>query len=109
MVIIFLLQLCLVVLCGVLNVVLFEASYTGSNFGKLVLHQEKVSGPIQAILTSLSYFILLNTLIPISLLVSIEVVKYCQGFFIGADLLMSRVDNEGNIVNPKAFRSIINE
>jgi phospholipid-translocating ATPase len=35
------------------------------------------------------YFILLNTMIPISLIVSIEVIKSIQGYFIDHDELMS--------------------
>lgn len=33
-------------------------------------------------------FVLINTMIPISLIVSIELVKMCQSFFINKDKLM---------------------
>lgn len=36
----------------------------------------------------LSYFVLLNTMIPISLIVSIEIVKFCQKIFIEEDKLL---------------------
>jgi len=36
----------------------------------------------------LSYFVLLNTMIPISLIVSIEIVKMSQSYFIDKDRLM---------------------
>ena len=51
-----------------------------------------------------SYFILLNTMIPITLLVSIEIVKFVQGVFIGFDVFLKHND-----INAKAFRSSINE
>lgn len=35
-----------------------------------------------------SYLLLLNTMIPISLVVSIEIVKYAQGFFMNNDIEM---------------------
>ena len=35
-----------------------------------------------------SYFILMSTFIPISLVISIEFVKVFQGYFIGSDKLM---------------------
>jgi magnesium-transporting ATPase (P-type) len=34
------------------------------------------------------YFVLINTMIPISLIVSMELVKMCQSFFINKDKLM---------------------
>lgn len=34
------------------------------------------------------YFVLINTMIPISLIVSIEIVKMCQSYFIMKDSLM---------------------
>jgi magnesium-transporting ATPase (P-type) len=36
----------------------------------------------------LTYFVLLNTMIPISLIVSIEIVKMSQSYFIDKDKLM---------------------
>jgi P-type E1-E2 ATPase len=44
--------------------------------------------PIGSILIFLSYLVLLNTMIPISLIVSIEIVKVSQSYFINKDTLM---------------------
>lgn len=41
-------------------------------------------------MTFAGYFILLNTMIPISLIVSIEVIKSIQGYFINHDELLSK-------------------
>lgn len=95
MICIFVLQIILVLLCGILNIFTFYSTTHGINFSTLVLGSSTVSYFQQGALTSLSYFILLNTLIPISLLVSIEVIKYGQGLLIGADNLISKVDAKG--------------
>lgn len=44
--------------------------------------------PVDSILMALSYIVLLNTMIPISLIVSIEIVKMSQSYFINKDSLM---------------------
>lgn len=41
-----------------------------------------LSRPLDGFLTFLTYFVLLNTMIPISLVVSMEMVKLCQKYFI---------------------------
>jgi magnesium-transporting ATPase (P-type) len=43
---------------------------------------------LDAFLTWCSYFVLINTMIPISLIVSIEIVKVSQSYFIDKDKLM---------------------
>lgn len=43
---------------------------------------------LDAFLTFCTYMVLLNTMIPISLIVSIEVVKMSQSYFINMDKLM---------------------
>ena len=43
---------------------------------------------LDAFLMFCSYFVLINTMIPISLIVSIEIVKFCQSYFIDKDRLM---------------------
>ena len=53
-----------------------------------------------------SYFLLLNTFIPISLIVSLELVKVVQGHFMNKDREMFSVDNERFV---KVFTSSINE
>ena len=44
--------------------------------------------PLDSFLVFLGYFVLLNTMIPISLIVSIEIVKMAQKIFITKDKLM---------------------
>lgn len=43
---------------------------------------------MDGILAWCSYFVLINTMIPISLIVSIEIVKMSQSYFIDKDRLM---------------------
>lgn len=43
---------------------------------------------VDALLTFFTYFVLINTMIPISLIVSIEIVKLSQSYFINKDNLM---------------------
>jgi phospholipid-translocating ATPase len=43
---------------------------------------------VDSILMALTYIVLLNTMIPISLIVSIEIVKMSQSYFINKDKLM---------------------
>ncbi len=40
------------------------------------------------VITYFSYFLLLNTMLPISLIVTLEVVKVCQAYFIINDVLI---------------------
>ena len=40
------------------------------------------------VITYFAYFLLLNTMLPISLIVTLEVVKVCQAFFIINDVLI---------------------
>lgn len=46
------------------------------------------SNEVESFLIWCSYLVLLNTMIPISLIVSIEIVKMSQSYFIGKDKLM---------------------
>ena len=43
---------------------------------------------LDALIIWCSYFVLINTMIPISLIVSIEIVKFSQSYFIDKDKLM---------------------
>ena len=43
---------------------------------------------VDSILIFFTYFVLINTMIPISLIVSIEIVKVSQSYFINKDKLM---------------------
>ena len=59
------------------------------------LDWSKYSNAIDSVLMFFVYFVLINTMIPISLIVSIEVVKMCQSYFILKDQLMySRFRNK---------------
>lgn len=46
------------------------------------------SVPVDGFITFLTYFVLMNTMIPISLIVSMEIVKMFQKYFIEKDQLM---------------------
>jgi magnesium-transporting ATPase (P-type) len=46
------------------------------------------SSPVDAIIIFFTYFVLINTMIPISLIVSIEMVKLIQKYFIDKDQFM---------------------
>lgn len=56
----------------------------------------------------LTYLVLNNTMIPISLIVSLEVVKLIQGLIIAADEELIQVE-DGNTKYPKVFTTSINE
>ena len=58
------------------------------------------TGPVaQGILAFFTYFVLVNTMIPISLIVSIEIVKVVQSYFINKDRFMySRFRRKGSQV-----------
>ena len=52
------------------------------------IYNSGLNVPVDSILMALSYIVLLNTMIPISLIVSIEIVKMSQSYFINKDTLM---------------------
>jgi P-type E1-E2 ATPase len=52
------------------------------------LDWSKFSNGFDSFLMFFVYFVLINTMIPISLIVSIEIVKMCQSYFIMKDNLM---------------------
>lgn len=62
----------------------------------------------QVYITFIAYFILLNTMIPISLIISLEVIKSVQGYLISHDELMTAKRGE-DIIASKTFRSALNE
>lgn len=57
-------------------------------FPYLYLHKDGLSNISQSVLVYFSYFILFNTMIPISLVVSLEMVKVLQSYFISNDYEM---------------------
>lgn len=104
MIFIFSLQFLLLLVCAILRVFLFYDTEEGQAYGLLILRQSELRNNwVEGAITSGSYFILLNTMIPISLLVSIEIVKFGQGMFIGFDEFMRKGSNWS-----RAFRSSIN-
>ncbi len=79
--IILVLQISLCIVTAVLNKVYYEIS------AKYAYYVEDFqSGDVLAVKSFFSYFLLLNTMIPISLIVSLEIVKIIQGLFINADI-----------------------
>ncbi|CAD8064402.1 unnamed protein product [Paramecium sonneborni] len=61
---------------------------------------------LASLMTFAAYFLLLNTLIPISLIVSLEFVKVGQGFFMQKDSEMYSAENDKYV---KVFSTTINE
>lgn len=66
--------------------------------------EQRTTGFGEGVLTFFTMFILLNTMIPISLIISLDMVKFAQSVFIDNDIDM-RVDNEFS----KCYNSTINE
>ena len=81
--IILLLQLCLCVVIAVLNGV-----FLGSKENHPYIVFSGYSAGFDSFLVWCTYMVLLNTMIPISLIVSIEIVKMSQSYFIDKDKLM---------------------
>ena len=65
----------------------------------------RYGGVMEGVLTFFTVYILLNTMIPISLIISLEMVKFMQAYFIDNDMDMR--DPEGNF--SKTFNSSLNE
>jgi magnesium-transporting ATPase (P-type) len=55
------------------------------------------SSPVDSIIIFFTYFVLLNTMIPISLIVTIEIVKMFQKYFIEKDMLMHSIKRNCNV------------
>jgi magnesium-transporting ATPase (P-type) len=62
--------------------------------------------PVDTILMIFTYFVIYNTLLPISLIVSIDIVKMVQAYFIGVD---STFYNEKLKIGCRVMTSSINE
>jgi phospholipid-transporting ATPase len=52
------------------------------------LDESEYEAPLRGFLNFFTYFLLLNTMLPISLIVSLELIKLCQAFFMNNDLEM---------------------
>eukprot|EP01022_Parablepharisma_sp_SALTPOND_P033355 TRINITY_DN88560_c0_g1_i1.p1 TRINITY_DN88560_c0_g1~~TRINITY_DN88560_c0_g1_i1.p1 ORF type:complete len:1431 (-),score=165.41 TRINITY_DN88560_c0_g1_i1:96-4388(-) len=81
-------QLLLCVVAGVLAAI-WQANYADEHY---YLDQDRNPG-IVLVINFFSYFLLLNTLIPISLVVTIEIVKFVHIFLIQWDVFMYRNDH----------------
>ena len=78
---IFILQIILCIFCSIMN----KVSYIRhKKFYKIFIKYTKNSS-LESFISFFTYILLLNTLIPISLIVTLEIVKVIQGFFINWD------------------------
>ena len=73
-----------ILLCGVCTLIQLESLYSKHNFHEIFI-PTKHSKTARIITNFFTYFLLFNTLIPISLIVTIEIVKVMQGLFIKWD------------------------
>lgn len=81
---IFLIQ---IILCFILSVC--SSGWNSSNGDKVAFYMgEKESSAKVGALSFFTFLLLLNTMIPISLIVTIEMVKYFQGYFMNMDTSM---------------------
>lgn len=87
---ILMLQMVFCIICAVSNsiyisVVVNKANYTISNFGYLPPSLNN-NNTLDSFLSYFTYLLLLNTMIPISLIITLEIVKVVQGYFISVDV-----------------------
>ena len=82
---IFVIQVVLCIVCAITNNI---QSKTFHIFAKNTIKnpKHKHSSAMDSFLAFFTYFLLLNTLIPISLIITMEIVKMCQGYFIICDV-----------------------
>eukprot|EP00831_Metopus_contortus_P067701 TRINITY_DN6042_c0_g1_i4.p1 TRINITY_DN6042_c0_g1~~TRINITY_DN6042_c0_g1_i4.p1 ORF type:complete len:529 (+),score=76.20 TRINITY_DN6042_c0_g1_i4:235-1821(+) len=74
------------ILCALLGI--FAALWQKNNEDEHIYTYYQYSPGVEFVLRFFSYFILLNTLIPISLIVTLEVIKFFQLFFMQWDVFM---------------------
>lgn len=74
-----------------------------SNFDYFI--EKRYEAFFEGVLAFFTMFILLNTMIPISLIISLEMVKFTQSFFIDNDIDMR--NSEGQF--SKSYNSSLNE
>lgn len=101
-ILIFVLQL---IIC--LTVALFNGFWTASNadaYSRFIPNQ--YSPLVQGLLTFGTIFVLTNTMIPISLIISLEMVKLVQAYFVGIDEEMYNKESDRY---SKVFTSSLNE
>jgi phospholipid-transporting ATPase len=101
---VFVFQLALCLLCSIGDAVFYTIVYAD--------HSWYLPPPVgnsiyaEGVLNFFSHIVLFNTMIPISLVVSIEIVKMVQGVMLGKDVLMV---SEASGHKAKAFSSSVNE
>ncbi|EGR32202.1 phospholipid-translocating p-type flippase family protein, putative [Ichthyophthirius multifiliis] len=96
------------ILCSILTALLNNFYISNNEVNHWYLKDEKnpSSYSISSLLRFFTYFLLYNTMIPISLIVSLEIVKVTQGFFIQNDIEMYCKQKD---VWPKVLTTTINE
>ncbi|KAG5892815.1 hypothetical protein JTB14_033381 [Gonioctena quinquepunctata] len=104
----FLLSMCLfcMVACGIWESMVGQYFQTFLPWDTLVPHEPLGGSTIIALLVFFSYAIVLNTVVPISLYVSVEVIRFVQSFLINWDEQMY-YDKTGT--NAKARTTTLNE
>ena len=74
----------LMICCFICSILHNEGYKHNKNFYENFIHLQR-SPMTESFITFFTYFLLLNTMIPISLIVTIEIIKMIQGFFIEWD------------------------
>jgi len=97
LVVILIMQMFFCLLCSFLNSAFYNNYLKGNIFVDLL--EKNIL--VDSIFKYFTYLLLLNTMIPISLIITLEIVKIIQGFFISFDIEMySKVSNK--FVNAKS-------
>ena len=84
LVIIFIVQAILCLISAILNVTYYKKNLKEINDEVVQLKEEKLG--VEGLLSYFTYLLLLNTMIPISLIITLEIVKLIQGLFMSVDI-----------------------
>ena len=79
---IFCIQCCLCIISAIFRGILYNKNLKNNDIMSYMLY----SYTVESVLSFFTYLLLLNTMIPISLIVTLEIVKICQGLFMSADV-----------------------
>lgn len=85
---IFIFQICLCIILAILNSNWYYLNSKTHKYLELENDPDIKSHSFSGFISFFSYLLLLNTMIPISLIVTVEVVKYSQAFFMNSDIDM---------------------
>lgn len=77
-------QFCLCLICAILYQNWTKSNYSSNTY----LGDQNYSPAFEGFLSFFTYFLLLNTILPISLIISLELLRIAQGFFMQKDLTM---------------------